>query len=129
MIKYTNIGFTEKEAEIIDEYIVGLQKVGGFYARSYSILPAGQLQSTIDHESHEEIPFALSVVERSGEFTAVFDTAHSTLFLIDTARNKVVHGQEIVILDNAIMLNANIYSADYFIFIANNKTNNMVHVV
>lgn len=129
MIKYTNLGFTEKEAEIIDEYIVGLQNKGGFYARSYSILPAGQLHSTIEYELHEEVPFALSVVERSGEFTAVLDTGHSTLFLIDTARNKVSHGQEIVVMDNATMLNAEYYSSDYFIFIANNKSNNMVHVM
>lgn len=121
MANYTNLGFTEKEAELIDTLISGWQVEGGPHslAHSYILTEAGTpVNRELDYIEPWDGSFYLSVLERSGPFTAVLDTGHGRLFLIDTAAGVVHHSNgNACATDKAVMLDAEYYGVANWLYI------------
>lgn len=120
MAKYNNLGFTEKEAELIDSLMVEWQSCGvGALAHSYILTKEGE---SVNRELYYSQPwdgsYYLSVVERSGPFTAVLDTGYGKLFLIDTLRGTVHYSNDSACAtDYAVMMDAEYYGVENWLYV------------
>ena len=112
MVKYINLGFTEREAEVLGELLEKWQTEGGNLAESYVMTPAGaEIQC---QESFWAGEYYLSLIARRENFAVALDTGHGFLFLIDTATGEAAHGKEQVLLNEAAVLDAEYYGLDKF---------------
>ena len=120
MAKYNNLGFTEREAELIDEIMVDWQNSGiGSLAHSYIMTKEGEpVNRELDDSQEWDGSYYLSVVERSGPFTAVLDTGYGNLFLIDTLRGTVHYSYgSACATDYAVMMDAEYHGVENWLYV------------
>lgn len=116
MVKYINLGFTEREAEVLDTLLSSWQcPEGHLLGRSYVMTQAGapiRCEPENWYNNHY-----VSLITRRGNFAVALDTGYGFLFLIDTATGEATYGKEQVLLNGAVVLDAEYYGLDeYYIY-------------
>lgn len=113
MVNYTNLGFTQREAELLNELFAGWQATEGHpLGRSYVMTQAGDpIQCKLEGWNNN---YHLSLIARRENFAVALDTGYGFLFLIDTITGEVNHGKEQVLLNSAVVLCAEYYGLDEF---------------
>jgi hypothetical protein len=113
MVKYTNLGFTEREAEVLDNLLSSWQwPKGHSLGRSYVMTEAGMPISCKFEDWNDN--YYLSLIARRGNFAVALDTGYGFLFLLDTDTGEASHGQNQVLLNGAVVLDAEHYGLDEF---------------
>lgn len=108
-----NLGFTQREGELIAEEMVGkahphvtTKEGDGIHMELKAWAQAGR-------------PFVLSVVARLGNYTGVLDTGYGKMFLIDTSTGEVYHAlNHIAHLNNCVFLDKEYYGTKSWLFIS-----------
>ena len=120
MAKYVNLGFTEREAELLDSLMAEWHSCGiGALAHSYIMTKKGEpVNRELDYSQPWDGSYYLSVIERSGPFAAVLDTGHGKLFLIDTLRGTVHYSAcSACATDYAVMLDAEYHGVENWLYV------------
>lgn len=120
MAKYNNLGFTFRESSLLDSLMVEWQSGGvESLAHSYIMTKEGEsVNRELDYSQPWDGSYYLSVVERSGPFTAVLDTGYGKLFLIDTLRGTVHYSNgNACATDYAVMLDAEYYGVENWLYV------------
>lgn len=116
MVKYTNLGFTEREAEILDTLLSSWQWPSGHpLGRSYVMTQAGApIRCEFENWNNN---YYVSLITRRDNFAVALDTGYGLLFLIDTATGEATQGKEQVLLNGAVVLDAEYYGLDeYYVY-------------
>lgn len=119
MANYNNLGFTDQEARLICELIVSFVTECPNIAYGHICTEAGEsvIRDLVYNEPWDG-SYYLSVIERSGQFTAVVDTGHGWLFMIDTDAGEVHHsGGNVCATSKAVMLDAEYFSVDNWLYV------------
>lgn len=116
MVKYTNLGFTEREAEVLTNLLTSWQCPEGHpLGRSYVLTTEGEdVNCEVEGWNHN---YHLSLIARRGNYSVALDTGYGFIFLLDTATGEANHGQDQVLLNDAVVLDAEYYGlSEFFIY-------------
>lgn len=126
MLKYKNLGFYALESEILKSFFKSFSPCSMDYEihKNCIFLPEGVFHNEKDDSSNickTQPTSQLIVVERYKEFTAVMNVSWNMLYLIDTKKMVVKFGEDIVFHNKILLINADFYHADSFIYINSTK--------
>lgn len=119
MALYNNLGFTEREIALINQLIETWRGIGCSLAHDCIFTNAGDsVNREIPDDEAWDGKYHLSVLERSGPFTAVLDTGYGKLFLIDTDVGLVYYANGHVCAGSgAVMIDAEYYGTNYWLYV------------
>lgn len=128
MFKYNNIGFNEREIELLNKFLedASADSLDAFMLQNPVFLPEGTLYDPSQCEflgkpskvvsRPLKNTSQLAVVERFNQFTAVIQPSSMRLYLLDTEEGIVKSGDKFIMFKNILLIDADFYQADSFLY-------------